>query len=339
MQVDQEDDLPKLICSSCADNLNSCYQFKVQCEANDQILQSLLIIDEDDNFQYDNTDTPFECVYKSEPDELKKETEDVKPKYFRKRRKKLKIKKESSDGKPTTTDPEEELENHIECDICGKYISRADNYRSHRSAHFKNVKYTCDICNADFKSIGSMKKHKIYAHSSRQKEACSLCGRSFYHLYAHMKMKHNDENLKFHCTESEDCKARFPYKSVLEAHILKKHKGKILSRIHKLCTLCGKVLQSEKGYKYHMLHHSNEKPFYCTHCNANFRSQAILKRHERQHTDERPYPCTFCEKAFRTKNVLMGHIRIHTGEKPFVCKICNKAFRQKVTLNTHMKVH
>lgn len=226
------------------------------------------------------------------------------------------------------------------CKFCNITFPNHKLLRRHLQTHSLDLDYKCDKCTATYKHESSLKKHIEYNHGKdRPKIKCDICNQTFFRIKEHIKVKHpNSEQLKLTCPEP-DCNETFVYKSFLDKHILKVHRALPANRINKLCPLCGKLLYTKEGYRYHMLKHNDEKPYECKVCQMKFRSPFNLTRHMRGHTDERPYNCKYCDRAFRTNGVLQGHERIHTGEKPYQCGICNKNFRQKITLTLHMKVH
>ncbi|XP_037934524.1 zinc finger protein 1 homolog [Teleopsis dalmanni] len=120
----------------------------------------------------------------------------------------------------------------------------------------------------------------------------------------------------------------------------KKEKStKVLSNLD--CQLCGQVFITQKNLIIHAQNeHPNEKAFACRECGAKFAHLQSLCRHMNQHKPESlKFPCEYCDRTFLRSDDLKRHSRIHTGDRPYVCETCDKAFKQHSELNDHKTTH
>ena len=64
----------------------------------------------------------------------------------------------------------------------------------HSSIH-QNVTYPCDICNQKFKSLASVREHKMIVHEGKINNKCKICGKRYGrqgHLRRHIKKIHTN---------------------------------------------------------------------------------------------------------------------------------------------------
>ncbi|XP_037944591.1 zinc finger protein 91-like [Teleopsis dalmanni] len=123
-------------------------------------------------------------------------------------------------------------------------------------------------------------------------------------------------------------------KSKLTAHMKYHRKDKP----HE-CEICHKRFTHTPQLARHMNSHTGNRPFKCKYCSAAFTDPSTKIKHERIHTNERPYSCTICNKSFAYSNVLKVHMMMHSGEKPFSCETCGKKFAQVHHKKAHERTH
>lgn len=324
MQVDTDDDLPKLICIECVKHIQQCYEFKNNCLTNEEKLNQILTNDEDIIKQEISVDPA--AIY------VKNEFHDYSDNL---------ASSDESDNIVESPEIKQEIvlnnkTSKYQCTDCDRTFASKYNLIRHTRMRHNNVisLFKCTQCDQQFKHKESLQRHTKKKHELK-KELCKICNKYYNYLSSHVKLKHSTD-LKYSCTE---CPERFSLKNILNKHILSKHKGIKFGRVDKLCTLCGKVLHSQIGLDRHIRSHSDIRLYQCTYCNKKFKTGEYLKKHERLHTNERPFICSYCSKTFRTREVMLIHIRIHTGDKPYKCLVCEKAFTQKQQLKAHMKSH
>ncbi|XP_070546781.1 zinc finger protein 37-like [Ptychodera flava] len=224
-----------------------------------------------------------------------------------------------------------------QCRICGTHHKTLKILEAHVSSEHPGEKpFACEICRNTFLTKVGKYKHikEIHGDSMLQCDQCDMAFRSTGALVQHKKTKHTPLELWNHVCDV--CSKRFPYKSVLQTHIMTSHSDK--RNFH--CQVCGKGFKGRRTYREHMHTHDREKPYMCEQCGKSFRRRAHLTDHAAVHTKEKNFLCDYCGKSFSNKANLYVHRRQHTGVRPVVCKICGQGFHRQRYLAKHMeKIH
>lgn len=190
--------------------------------------------------------------------------------------------------------------------------------------------YTCDICGAQFPSNTSCTSHRRI-HRPKKLE-CKKCGKLFrfnYSLKEHMQIHVFRKPLK-----CEQCPKTFTLMRSLTAHVNTRHLNLVNSVT---CEICGKILASERGLRFHRTMHTGEKPHSCNDCQKSFPTRGELNKHMRIH-QAKPYACATCEKAFVRRWALELHVKaLHTTERPHKCQVCQKGYITMSTLKRHLQ--
>lgn len=349
VQISQNDGLPQHLCSTCRNDLEAAYAFRVRCECADSNFRKILSLKsepfiEDDDFKEDKTvtfeedidsDAPIsELLPKSDTDLL----DDARSLY------------EEQEGSDTG---EKDYE-VFTCETCGKVLSTFQQYRAHVKAKHEQPrksteapkKFCCEKCSLEFKCQSAYQRHISAVHEKRRDYLCKICGEAFaekYGLRSHQTV-HADE--RYPCSK---CPSTFKWKRSLIHHeqlhlppeerdpkLVKKYKP---SKKKYICSFCGKISNNISCHVVHERWHTDERPYNCVTCSKKFRTSTQLRKHELTHTNTRSYECQECHKCFRQKSHLVTHTLVHTQEKNHVCNICSKAFSLKASLRAHMKSH
>ncbi|XP_059082286.1 zinc finger protein 70-like isoform X2 [Tigriopus californicus] len=180
---------------------------------------------------------------------------------------------------------------------------------------------------------------------------CSKCQTSFLDHQAnleHWKENHKEAQIQYNCQEDK-CEFNSAECEEIIAHQIELHptstKGKrIPKKEGKLedCKVCGKSYPTTYLYSRHMLSHSDQKNFKCHVCEKDFKSTQDLKIHIKVHgTFEEKYThcCELCGKRFTQRSNLDSHLRVHSGYKPYNCDFCEKTFSQKGNMEEHRRTH
>ena len=119
------------------------------------------------------------------------------------------------------TDSIHEDKYRFRCHVCGKGYNTLWNFQGHLRSHDSQVRVTCDICNAKFKFMSSLIRHKRQCHSQivGQEAAvytCEQCNITFgcsTSLKEHKNGMHGGKSL-----ECDRCRKKFRWRSSLFYH-------------------------------------------------------------------------------------------------------------------------
>lgn len=109
----------------------------------------------------------------------------------------------------------------ISCDSCGKSFSNKRELIDHIETDHMSLKFSCNLCSAEFRSAEKLKNHKRITHNKNHK--CEKCNAAFgkpHLLVEHVKVKH--EGLRFHCSYP-GCSGTFVSSSYAKKHLQKIH--------------------------------------------------------------------------------------------------------------------
>lgn len=103
------------------------------------------------------------------------------------------------------------------------------------------------------------------------------------------------------------------------------------------CNMCDKVFKSLSHMRFHVLIHTDIRPFKCIKCDYVSNSRGNLYTHMRKHTGQY-YKCDFPKCKFHTvnKSHLIEHSMTHKGEK-HKCELCRKMYNTQKSLMSHIR--
>jgi len=188
----------------------------------------------------------------------------------------------------------------------------------------------CTICESNYATKASLKKHQQRKHESKVYycESCDYTSSLPEKLKIHQSAKH--EGLKYPC---DMCDFVCSYKSYLKVHIENKHEG-----IKYPCSYCDYKSTDKVYIRKHILsqHEGFTIPCPVEDCQYLAKSRSYLTEHTWRKHEEPVY--IFCEECpYKTvkKSSLKHHILVdHKGVR-FECDSCDYKARSKLNLKTH----
>ncbi|XP_044733477.1 zinc finger protein 501-like [Chrysoperla carnea] len=336
VQVDMEDNLPKLICIECNNKLNNAFQFRKQCQLSEKILYQLR----------DFKETPIKLENNGSNSQLHKtENLEINEIYI-----KLENSYNLNGGNLNACDENKILKIDDVFNIVNTKISNAgvdfsettiidnksnlsDFDEQPLSARLINENRDSDHDDIDYNNSNqsseesiNLRKNKPNKKSSRRNKIIKT------KVIKKIQTKiNNDIRNEFVCNQ---CEESFELQIDLEIHVLKHQKFD-----HLVCPKCKRTFEKERNLKKHLNIHMVNKPYKCKFCDKTFAGAGDRNRHLRIHTGEKSYICSSCGKQFPDSSGLWRHMKHHIGEKKFVCTICSKSFFKPSELRIHMRVH
>ncbi|XP_076264595.1 uncharacterized protein LOC143198875 [Rhynchophorus ferrugineus] len=350
IKINEDDCLPKQLCSNCYIQLLKLSQFRELIIQSDAQLNKKCIktgVNSTHTDQVDLNQETENCddFLQQQPEIfIKEESMNNSPKYNKKiiddmGINDLSVLKNMSlkSGRKTSDSKQKRKVHEFKCTLCEKILyGRSNRLKEHiLMAHSDIKNHCCEICHKKFKSKQQLVNHKR-VHTGEKPYQCHYCSERFaspQNLFNHKK-KHTGD---YKCYKCHDCNKGYPTPGELESHIRICHTGEKPF----LCEICSKAYSSKRNLGFHIrcVHEKNEK---CEKCGLML-SRKRMKEHLQKHKDReegvRRFTCDKCGKGFFSSHALKRHTLIHTGEKPHFCQICKKPFTQKSAVDTHMRVH
>ncbi|KAI5643261.1 zinc-finger double domain-containing protein [Phthorimaea operculella] len=241
--ISVDDDLPKMICEECVQELDTAFRFVERCEATDRALRNFplshnvpislpITYQPTDNVKHEPDDHIYDEQFlledfKTDPQEFHCQIPNEQPQVLQDEVKETEPKK-----KTKTKKIKRGKNGPIRCVICSYMASCRSAMETHMRSHTGEKPYPCDICHQKFTTKGGRKRHIVNNHSERERRfTCETCGNSFFSkadIITHMRI-HTDEK---------------PY----------------------VCPECSKQFRQIASLIRHKRIHTGEKPFPCPVC-------------------------------------------------------------------------
>ncbi|CAG0887428.1 unnamed protein product [Cyprideis torosa] len=256
----------------------------------------------------------------------------------------------------------------VQCEFCGKDVREID-LRIHVSEYHPKMSLKCLICDKEYSTKSSFRKHQESAHEGGGRFVCATCGKNFVTNQRLRVHERTHSAQKPHVCET--CGAGFANPLTLKSHVAREHEGGYendpeLSRPVS-CEVCGKVMPFYRIYH----HRKNHKKYPCKVCGIELSCPQSVRKHtalihnqgetdrvecevcgkillafrlkthmSQYHTDAASLKCSLCSKEFKTKANLASHKRYtHVEEAKHVCSICGKKWATISKLRIHEDSH
>uniref|UniRef100_A0A1Q3F0N3 Uncharacterized protein n=1 Tax=Culex tarsalis TaxID=7177 RepID=A0A1Q3F0N3_CULTA len=354
LEIDFEDDYPKVACSKCFTRLEQAYQTRKDFLDNFNTLMTMsvepcspgedkdVLLEEEAVRENEMTVSILkEEILSGVSDvelveELKKESK-PKRKATRKAgkttRRKRKTKQVESPTETDTGESDGEGQSKKKKKRRGKETKEEQIARRKFSTMDPNK---CYICQEVFESPRELNVH-LPVHMDMLPYTCEICVTgngpqkekiaSLVLLHRHVRMH----------SGNVPC-PKCPYKlfgiNRMYSHVKHCHRDEGKEYI---CELCGSKLPNKNAFGAHMLRHKyiEEGRFTCEICGAKFGNNPRLERHRLGHKDKE-FECQYCNKQFHSKTLLLTHEREHAGRPLFICVTCEEQFTSREKRFAHI---
>ncbi|KAJ6644038.1 Protein glass [Pseudolycoriella hygida] len=254
------DELPKMICKFCFQQLDVAYQFRVQVINSDYKLRKAIKDLENLNASeiFSNEIIEITLHNPEEKKEIEAHSEkttneekscnntDSTVAYDTEGEARIGIIKLGEDLKDN-----QNLIKNLMCEHCGKKFRKRHQLCVHTRIHTKEKPFLCDVC----------KKSFVLSH----------------HLKAHLRIHASDpqERKPFKCTY---CNKMFSENSSLSRHIKIHENVKLF-----MCKFCNKKFITLADVRKHLVRHSGLKPYQCKLCDKKYSNPSNLSKHKKKH--------------------------------------------------------
>lgn len=185
VNLNENDELPKVLCDSCAFEVNKWYKFKLKIIKSESILRCIIANRKNEN---------------AEAEVSPEDTSDIK----------------AENDTDIDSDRLHCTAKIHQCAICKKELKTTHSLKRHMKIHSGVKPHVCHLCNQKFVEAGNLAKH-LRKHTNDKKHKCNECGLCFFErnkLQIHMR-KHTGEK-PYKCRV---CCRAFPTASQVQRHM------------------------------------------------------------------------------------------------------------------------
>ncbi|KAJ6627327.1 Myoneurin [Pseudolycoriella hygida] len=272
LDISDEDDFPKLVCSRCEYQLENAFHLRQLAESSSRhfaairsnnqprILNSLKSVSISEEFRPKES---ANLTLKSEMSENSSTSPEVymvnlnvgngdievKP---RKHQLQTSLPMDTDFEYGVGDDEEDDHTDAISFLLNNKHIKKKD------EAAYQNRKYECSVCSKRFIGKSNLLDHLRY-HANIRNFKCDLCGKTFVQI----------SSLKSHLRIHTDEK---PY----------------------ICSYCGKGFAQKSALTVHIRTHTQERNYVCEKCTKAFMTMGDLAKHKLSHEPIKKFSCDIC---------------------------------------------
>ncbi|XP_067640874.1 oocyte zinc finger protein XlCOF6-like isoform X2 [Eurosta solidaginis] len=345
LKATNKDELPKILCINCTQNLQQAYIFRTEARKSDEELKRALLpsktvtidcdlygiqseMSESNNYQVLSV-SPIKAAFVDYP-EISNVLQVIDPNTFELQPAST---KNGSSTVQETTEQSQVLEDITVNSPIDPLSSTALNRIS--TAKPQEDESELDMFQEEIKAEFSC---DIFENSNKNQLEESL---------------HDDKDGYANICKSkitwygcDYCKYKCSKQIQLKDHIFEQHKDTII------CCKCCKVFELPKELQLHKkLVHEIDSPMCCPWCanSSSMLKKELAKHLQKKHNDvflkyfprvrmlrrgdNDPYPCNRCKKCFTSVYELADHMQEHK----FNCPICTMTFKKKATYKQHIK--
>ncbi|XP_028171021.1 zinc finger protein 675-like [Ostrinia furnacalis] len=368
------EDVPRILCNSCAGKMKDFNTFKLQAQKSDKLWKTIANITPGsviENCQQDveNKSSLLPIQEECEEVNLISSDSDVWPEDDKESCEILIVKKEEkpANGVQSETDSdydltelekfeileEENPANGVQSETDSDFdltefekfeiLEETNNLEEIKNDDKKNKVYTCPKCNMQYKRLKFYKKHLKKPDCKdvpvpkkvEQKELyCGLC--ETWCPDSESLNKHINE----HSTKDDLSCGLCDYIgrdfADMETHRFS-HQRKDGPRSY-ICHLCGKLHCALLVLQFHYrtVHLNKTNGGWCSYCNKEFRTYIKWRDHERHHRSSK-YICDHCGKTFLYRATIITHLQDIGNENAYICDVCGKGFKRARALKLHQE--
>ncbi|XP_055710230.1 zinc finger protein OZF-like [Phlebotomus papatasi] len=372
LDINENDGLPKVLCSTCYDRLLEAYNFRKMCSAAVLYFQKILSMDVPEE-KYTATENLTDVhLTDATPENIKTEPELDIPNSPPPRDPSC-----PPDGNDSLTDIsdtlpnksilQEDLNNLVWCGICNSKFRRKPRLEMHmRVKHLALKPCECKICGKQLTSEASLDYHMVAKHGKRRPFPCpkSQCEKHFdtkSDLKYHMETKHaikkpvpsgpKDPSSLENSSTSEVTKSIDNQKTNNEhscgicgaknitADDPDSHMNTHLKDDMWCCLFCSYKSDKRESLEQHVkdVHHGI-KNYHCPHCDKIFVTAMGMKQHTLRLKGILNFKCKFCDIRKVSLAEIRRHENTHTKDKIFSCEFCPHKSTCKRNMRNHVKI-
>lgn len=378
LDIQENDGLPKILCTTCCDRLLDAYNFKKMCSAAVLYFKEILStkitektsesLDRqcNDGNAVEKTDNLLERQGVSGSEALNDVPQKSRHREISNKTRRDKLPIDSRDDTSLKSRNRKKSKKKRE----KSRVSKKNKKNSHPG---DSAKFVCNFCKSSFQKKRDLRIHIRKDHLGLKHILCKICGKDFrssYKLNTHLyvihqvakvseKLKETNQKVCAICgvesLTADECKnhmkihkkdnkwscALCPFKAPGK-NIVVGHTKIVhqgLKAYH--CPRCEKSFTTAVGLEQHVLRHDGIKNFVCKVCGVKKVTERELRSHMNSHKEK--FSCEFCSYKFIQHETLMKHIKaVHEVERPkreFKCSLCTKVLKSKASLEYHLMTH